>query len=71
MKIAFSLSNLKMLFLTISGETFVCAPFFTKCGLFKKKKMTVGNWDNWLEPTMPLLFWFLLLQAFIPTQLFP
>lgn len=69
---ASSLSNLEMLFLTASGKTFVPAAFVkTKCGLFKKKKMAVSNWDNWLEPTIPLLFWFLLLEAFIPTQLFP
>lgn len=52
-KLASSLSNLGMLLWTISSKTLVPALFISKCQLFKKKKMSVSNWDNWLEPTAP------------------
>lgn len=58
----------EMLFSTISGKILVPTPFCTKYWLFNKGKMTVSNWDNWLRPAVPLLFWFLLLQAFTPTR---
>lgn len=54
-KLASSLSNLEMLLWTISSKPLVPTLFFTKWQLFKREKMTVSNWHNWLEPTPAIL----------------